>query len=346
MKRLNKTSKNAGLIKIDIDEETYKKFKDNLFTALRKFGSSRKTRAVHKIIDKNLVHVAIFNGDAADSLVAPALKGNKLNGMLMNLYHYDDSLSGRGTVTLASTLIDLEKQVKKEETYVNEARLHSLEKLQEKQKETQEKFLKAFDYIKMIDGIYFGFLLTLSDSAINGESAGKSKIVTVSSEILASILKKIYLKIRNKIEGDEHQLMEAISIYFINIYFYGYSANYALSSLKKAFKEEIIDAIEKSKVTKFNEFNDLSKILRGTELIPISEETFDLQMRRFFGKAAYEEYIQPSLVSFLAFMANLAHPNQLFRDSFPVDEDLHTRLEELLLNEQKKILLEPKSFEK
>jgi len=340
MKRLNKNTKNAGIIKIDIDEDTYEEFKKNLFTALRKYGSGRKTRAVHKIIDKNLVYAAIFNGEASNALGAPALNGNKLNGILMNIYQYDDSLSGRGTVALASELIDIEKKLKKEETYVNEARLHNIEKLQEKQKETQKKFLKSFDYIKMVDGIYFSFLLALSDSAINNDSAGRSKIITVASDILAGIIKKMYLQVHNKIEGDEHQLMEAMAIYFIHIYFYGYSANYTLNAMKKGFKEETLDAIQKAKVTQFKDFNDLSKLLRGTELLPISEETFDLQMRRFFGKLAYDEYIIPSLVTFLAFMANLAHPNQLFKDAYPIEDDQHERLEELLLNEQKKIVME------
>ena len=116
-------------------------------------------------------------------------------------------------------------------------------------------------------------------------------------------------------------------------------AAYALNSLKKGFKDEIVESIERAKVTKMDSFNDLAKLLKGTELLPITENTFDLQMNKMFGKLAYEEYIQPSLVTFLAYMANLAQPNQLFKDSFPVDEDLHTRLEELLLNEQKKITI-------
>jgi hypothetical protein len=39
----------------------------------------------------------------------------------------------------------------------------------------------------------------------------------------------------------------------------------------------------------------------------------------------------------MGFMANLSHNTQLFRDSYPVDDEVHKRLEELLLNEQKNI---------
>jgi hypothetical protein len=247
-------------------------------------------------------------------------------------------------VKLGTELEHLKKKIQKEETFVNEARLHNLEKLQEKQSETHEKFLKSLDYIKMVDGIYFAWLLALSRHVIENESATKPKIVTVVSDILASILKKLYLQVKNSMDKDVHQLIEAISIYFIRMYFYGESSTYALNLLKKAFKEDIIDTIKRAKVNKITEFNDLSKLLSETELLPITQNTFDLQMARMFGKYGYEQYVQSSLVDFLAFMANLAHPNQLFKDSYPAEEKLHERLEELLLNEQKQMVIKDREI--
>jgi len=337
MKKLVKHVENAGIIKVDMPAEVYEEFKKNLFTVLRKFGSSRKTRAVHKLIDKNMVYPAIFMGDASDSLVAPVSKGQQLNGIFLNTYHFDDSLMGDGSVKLATELLKIEKDIKKEETFVNEARLHNIERLQAKRKEVFEKFLKSLDYIKMIDGIYFGFLLTLSVNAIVSEGPSKAKIVTVAAEILASILKKLYLSVNNNIESETHQLLEAIAYYFIEIYYYGLSASYALNKLKKAFNEEILDTILKSKITQFKKFNDLAGLLRATEVLPITDATFELQMKKMFGKQAYDVYIDPAFTSYTAFMANMAQPNQLFKDSYPINEELHERLEELILNEQKKI---------
>jgi len=344
MNKLTKSVENAGILKIDMSTEVYSEFKKNLFTVLRKFGSGRKTRAVHKLIDKNMVYPAIFMGDTTESLVAPISKGQQLNGIFLNTYHFDDSLMGDGSVKLASQILKIEKEIKKEETFVNEARLHNIEKLQKKKKETFEKFLKSLDYIKMIDGIYFGFLLTLSTNAIMNDSAGKSKIITVASDILSNILKKLYLSVNNNIESDTHQLLEAISIYFIEIYYYGLSSTYALNQMKKAFKEDIIDTIQSSKITRFKKFSDISNILRATEVLPITDTTFELQMKKMFGKQAYDYYIDPAFTSYIAFMANMAHPNQLFKDAYPINEESHERLEELLLNEQKKITLKEHSI--
>lgn len=339
MKKLIKKVDNTGVIPVEFDAEHYEKLKDKLFTALKKFGSGKKTRAVHKIIDKNLAMPAVISGDSVNSLVAPMYNKNTLRGMILNLHNFDDSVAGSGSIRLAATLIDVEKQIKKEETFVNEARLHNIEKLQTKNEETQDKLIKSLDYIKMVDGLYFGWLLLLAAETVINDSAAKPKIVTTGGDILASVLKKLYLQVNSNMDGDVHQLIEAIAVYFMKVYYYGESASYALNSLKKAFKPEVIEAIERAKVTKLDQFNDLAKLLKETELMPITANTFDLQMNRMFGKVAYEEYIQPSLVTFLAYMANLAQPNQLFRDSFPIDEDLHERLEELLLNEQKKITI-------
>jgi len=341
-KRLNTHPNNTGLVTLELDTEHQKMLNDKLFTALRKFGSGKKTRAVHKIVDKEMIKLAIIAGDSIDNVGMPLAKATALHAIYLNIYHYDDGLINSGSVKTGTNLITVEKEIKKEETFVSEARLHNIEKLQEKQKDLQNKLIKDLDAIKMVDGIYFAWLLFLADIAINQDSAGKGKIVTTSSDILSSILKKMYSQVKNAPDSDTHQLIEAISIYFIKIYYYGESASYALNSLKKAFGDEIIEAISRSKVTKFDNFNDLSKILKETELLPITANTFDLQMNKMFGKHAYETYIQPSLVGFTAYMANLAQPNQLFKDSYPVDDDIHARLEELLLNEQKKVTYKEK----
>jgi len=338
MKRLTTQLKNSGIIMVEMTTQEEADFTKNLMTALKKFSSSRKTRATHRLVQSGNIQSAIFSGDGSDILVGPMLRNSELRYLLMNLEMYDDSLAGHGSVKLASQILDLDKQIKKEETFISEKRLLNIEKLQENRDEVGQKFLKSLDYIKMVDGIYFGWLLVLAINALNTESKTKSKIVTVASEILASILKKIYKQTgHQKIESDVHQLIEAISILFIKTYFYGESTQYALNDLKKAFSEDIIDTIKRTKITKIDKFSDISKFLKETELMAITENTFDSLMTRMFGRYAYETYIQSSLADFLAFMANLTYNTQLFKDSYPVDDDSHKRLEELLLNEQKNI---------
>jgi len=339
MKRLEKRTSNAGAIRVEFNPEEYKKFSDNLFTALRKFGSGKKTRAVHKLVDKKVVIMGVFSGDAANALVIPAMKGSVLHYMLLSSTSFDDTISSKGAVGLAVDRLHLDRKIKEEETFVNEARLHKIEKLKENYDEITEKYLKSLDYIKIVDGIYFGWLLALSYHTISNDSPTRAKIVTTSADILADVLKKLYQQVNKSMDGEVHQLIDAIAIYFIRMYYLGETATYAMNKMRKGFSEEILDAISRAKVNQIKEFSDLAKLLSGTELLPITPKTFDMQMERMFGKLAYTEYITPSLATFIAFMANLAQPNQLFKDSFPVNDELHSRLEELVLNEQKLITI-------
>jgi hypothetical protein len=336
-KLLTGQKRNYGITRIELSPESSKEFFNNVFTALRKFSSSRKTKAVHKITGKQAIMPALFHGEAAKYLVAPFFKETVFNFLTFNLYYFDDSLDQRGAVLYATELLKLDEKIQKEKTFVNEKQIFNLEHLQEKKTEVEQKLLNSMDYIKLIDGIYFGWLMFLSALVVMQEGGSKPKIITTAADILADILKKVYLKANTKIEPEAHQLLEAIAIYFIRIYFYGETAQYALNMMKKGFPEEVLESIKISKVTRFKEFNDLSLILKETQLLAITPSTFDLQMQKMFGKYAYETYIQDNLTSFIAFMANLAHPTQIFKDSYEVNKDSHLRLEELILNEQKRV---------
>ena len=345
-KLLNPRTKNSGAIGIDLSPEDYTKLMQRTFKALQKFSSSRKTKAVHKLLSSSVVTPALFSGNASDYLIAAGIKGNTLRELLFNLKMFDDSLSQNGAVGYASQLIRIDEKIRKEKTYISEKQIYNIEQLEKNRDETVEKFLNSIDYIKLIDGIYFGWLTTLSASVIEREGGTKPKIVTYASDILAKILKKMYSKVNvgKKMESEVHQLIEAIAIYFIRIYYYGETAQYALNLMKKGISEDILEVIRRARVTKFKEFNELSTVLNQTQLMPLTTTAFDLEMQRMFGKYAYEFYIQTSFMDFITFMANLAHPTLLFKEAYEIDDESHKRLEELLLNEQKSIKIAKKEI--
>ncbi len=331
---------NSGTIVVELDPEMQSKLIQNTLTALRKFSSSRKTRNVHSILSKKIVYPGIFSGTASDFLVMAREKNHTLNKIIFNLYMFDDSLDNKGAVGHAAELEKIQKQIQKEKTYLSDKQIFNLEQLNKDKEEIQEKLLKSIDYIKLVDGIYFAWLTLMANIALEQESLSKPKIVTHASDVLASILKKMYLKVNTKIEPEVHQIIEAMAIYFIRIYYYGESAQYVLKLMEKAFNEDILNAIQKTRVTKFKEFNELSILMKEAQLLPMTPNTFDLQMQKMFGKYGYEVYIQGALSSFITFMANAATPNQLFKDVKDIDQEACERLEILLLNEKKKVKID------
>ncbi len=197
--------------------------------------------------------------------------------------------------------------------------------------------------MKLIDGIYFGWLMFLTKYIITEQESLKPKVITTAADTLASVLKKLYMKVNKNMDSEVHQLIEAIAIYFIHLYFYGESATYTLNLMKKGFKEETLEPIKMAKVTKFNSFDELGLLLKETGLVAMTTNTFRLQMENMFGKYGYQYYMTPSLVSFVAFLANMTYPTQIFKDSYSIDDNSHKRLEELILNAQKSVTI--KKFE-
>ncbi len=341
MKRINtKEIKNAGISDIELDPEKHEELIDRTFQALRKFSSNKKTKSVHKILEEKLLFPALFHGSASEYLMSPNFKNNTLRRMSFNLFFFDDSLDRYGAVAYATKLSKLKEKMQKEKTYLSDKQVYNLEQLNIEKDEVSDKLLDSLNYIKLVDGTYFGWLLLLADSALSNESLTKPKIVTLTADILAQTLKKMYMKVNSTIDNDVHQLIDAIAVYFIRIYYYGETAQYVLNLMSRAFDEETLETIKKARVTQFKDFNELSLLMKETQLLPLTTNTFDLQMNNMFGKYGYEYYIKESLVTFIAFMANLANPSQLFKDAYEVDDEAHERLEELLLNEQKKIKLE------
>ncbi len=341
MKRLtSKEMPNAGMIEVKLDPEVNDELIKRTFSALRKFSSSRKTKAVHKILDNKLPAPALFTGNAAEYLVSPIMKGNTVRQIKFNLYHFDDSLDRAGAVGYATKLENIDDKIQKEKTYLSDKQVFNLEQLNIDKKEISDKFLNSLDYIKLVDGLYFGWLLALAYSTMDGPNATKQKIVITTSDIMADIIKKMYQKVNSKMEPGVHQLLDAIAVYFIRIYYYGETAQYTLNLMKGTYSEEVIETIKKARVTQFKEFSDLSILLKETQLLPLTKNTFDLQMQKMFGKYGYDNYIQQSLADFIAFMANLAHPTSLFKDAYELNDESHLRLEELLLNQAKSIKMD------
>ncbi len=331
---------NAGIKKLELSPEVHDEMIERTFKALRKFSTSKKTRSVHKILTNKILIPAIFSGGAAEYLISGTMKNNALRFLSFNLYFFDDSLDRAGAVGYATKLENLDNKIQKEKTFLSDKQIFNIEQLKTEKKELSDKFLNSIDYIKLVDGTYFGWLLTLSEVALEKESLSKPKIVVTVADILASVLKKMYLQVNNTMEPEVHQLLEAISIYFIRIYYYGESAQYVIKLMELGFNDEVLEVIKKTRVTQFKEFNDLSVILKEAQLLPLTKQTFDLQMQKMFGKYGYEYYIQPTLMTFMAFLANLAHPSQLFKDTYGIDDEACERLETLLLNEQKNIKIE------
>ncbi len=337
MKNLVQSIKNSTIFETPLDEKQYLSFKNKMFTVLKKFGSSRKTKVVHKMIDSDLIRLATFSGSAAHLLGTTAAKNsNQIKAVFLNVFMFDDSFDQHGAVQMAGQISKIKADIQKEKTYLTDKQILSVEALNEDLDEVVEKLLNSLDYIKIIDGIYFEYLRFLTEIALTQDNTAKSKIVTIGADLISALIKKVYMKVNREIDSETHQLIEAVSVYFILTYYYGETGLYAIAKMKPGFKPEVLETLKMAKLTKFKKFTEIAILLKELNLVNITESAFEAQLQKIYGRYAFDNYLLESFQNFLAVNANLSYNTQLF-NAFPIEDELHSRIEELILNEKKKI---------
>lgn len=121
---------------------------------------------------------------------------------------------------------------------------------------------------------------------------------------------------------------------------------------KEAKKEELIDKksnlseyhkymIQEFSKIKITSFESLAEIFQKLGVINISPSTLKTQMEQLVGKEAFSLYYT-NYPNFISLMANLNYKTQLFPKLFEVDAKLQSRLEELILNQKRNIVIKEK----
>jgi len=317
-------------------EEVYNEFKKRLFLALQKNQSSRKTRIVHHIIEKDLVELAVFSGDIKDHISDFIAKENKLLKIFLNVEYFADY--NPKIHTLISRINNTIEKIEKEKTIISDFQIQNLKKLNEELDQYYQDFLDAFDYFKIIDGIYFEFLNFLLKRIFIRNITTTKKILSLNAEYLAKILEKIYVKsTKLGLDIEMKEKIRIITDYFILNYYYGDPVNVALAKIKKVYGDGAVEFLRKSNHLKIEKFDNILDILHETETLKIQRNIFEMFLKSFFGELGIE-LIKLSKQTFDSFICSLNHKNILF-NSIPIDEKISFLIEELVLNEKSKIVL-------
>ncbi|RLD42222.1 MAG: hypothetical protein DRI86_12090 [Bacteroidetes bacterium] len=121
---------------------------------------------------------------------------------------------------------------------------------------------------------------------------------------------------------------------------------------KEAHKENLINKrgtlddhhkymIQEFQKIKINSFGSLAEIFQKLGVANISPKVLETQMELLVGKEAFSLYYT-NYPNFISLMANLNYKTQLFPKLFEVDAKLQTRLEELILNQKRNVIIKEK----
>jgi len=329
--------KRFHLEKVPLNQETFDELKRRLFLALSKYKSSKKTRIVHKIIENNLFQLYFFNKDISDEVILIFSENNKITLFPINIDLIAD-YSPDDIVHIADQIILTHRKLKEEKEVLSAHQIYNIEKLNKKLEDLYERYLDAFDYFKIIDILYYGFLKFLAGRIFLTNQKLSKEVLEELSSIIFEIISKIYTKsVKKYLNSYEEKIVKAIAGIYVLSAFKEENSSMILKKIQKIYDEEVFSAIKKIRKVSMKSLDDLIEALFDTEVFKVSKNIFKINLRQILGDKA-EYFIQGPANEFIAFLCSLNHKNQLFNALSP-NEKKTVRLEELVFNEKGNVIL-------
>jgi len=294
----------------------------------------------------------------------------------------DSTGGSKDLLSLLNEFINLGKKINKEKKYITDLQIYNLESLNKEKAEIQDKLLNSVDWLKCIDLIYFGYLQLLAIRAVDKNQPEKVKVFKVAEELLQKQVQKIIdRKDAGILKDVEKRKVYNLGIqFFILTFFLQMSSKSALDILKnrrgewventlgdlipdidtrnetpyekknretsKTDKKDQLDSyhdqiIKELQGIKITSFEVLAEILGKLGVINITPQTMRTLMENLVGKEVYTLYYD-NYPSFIALAANLNYKTHLFPKLFEIDDVLQKRIEELILNQKRTIVVKEK----
>lgn len=372
-------------------KDFYEDFKKRLKLAISKFKSSVKTRAVHRLVENNIISIKIITSDIkARPPFAIDIKDKTLRQIYIDMTYVDDSVGSKTLPELIGELVQNRKKYREEKKLISDLQIYKIKKLDEEYEELKNKIMDSIDWIKVVDIAYFAYLATLSYLAVNKNNPEKVKIFATAEELLYMQIKKVFMQVDKEIFEDPIQKNNfRLGLqYFILTYYLQIDKKRALNILashkgewveaaladlipeeddekyespdidKEEYRKRLFELREKKESlkkhyenlrkelqkTRIEHFDDLVIILNILEVVNITKTQFNHLMEKAVGgQDIYLLYYQ-DYFRFIALMANLNYRTQIFPKQFEVDSELQKKMEQLILNQQRVLVIKKRNL--
>jgi len=332
--RLYPDQKDSIMNGIVFTEEFYEEFKKRLFLAVQKHNSSRKTKIVHNLIENNNFDLVLFTGN--DDIAKVRHIDNKLLTIYLNAIYFADFI-GDGIVGVYSKIIDIIAKLDNEEKIMSTQRIYNITKLKEEYKKWMNKFLDSFDYSKIIDGLYYGFLKFLFTRAYKSNINITKKFLLLNSQYLSKFIQHIYLKTtKTNVDSFFKEKLNIITDFFVLVYYFGDSSMVALKKIEKAYGKDATEFLKKSNHLNCTDFENLADLLYETDIFKIQKNIFNMFFKKEFGEIGFK-LLKDNKAELDSFLCSINHKNFLF-NSISIDDKLSFNMEELILNDKSNII--------
>ena len=333
----------------EIEEEFYK----NLKTTLTKMSSSKKTKALHAIIEDKVLFLGY--GMAYTISSTQPIYGivyndsNTLKGIVADVSKVIEATYQQDFISNLNTIASQVETIKQQESMLTSTGTEIINMAKESITTKYKELLANIDWFTLLDIYYFQYMKFLARQTI---LQNKGKIFTHINNILHDTIKYIvtnYTSGKN-MSPKEVKIVQVLIDYLVVTQ---YSNNPKQETLNKIYKnlilnakdhelndiEEVVQKIKDLKPTKYEKLEDITYALAELKLINITPNAFNKLVSDKFGHKFFD--FNHSIDGLVAYFCSILHTSELFNiRQIPEKEELQS-IEELVLNAKGSTLIKP-----
>ena len=320
--------------------EFYKQFQNSLKTVLQKIGTSNKTKAIHNAVEKEIVHLGFgtvdISGRTLSEYGSSLVTGGKLNALVADTKNVVDPSDRTEMASLYTKFVTATQELSKAKTTISEASEININRIEKELKSTLQSIIDLIDFFKLVDAYYYLYIEALTKEGIKG--SGKVKLLETVHTILKSNVDKTVKKYaKSDLTQDERSRLDISFDYIFTVVFTGLSPSDVISKLSKGYGKEKAQFLRDAGATKYTEYKNLGELLTKAGVINITDNMIMKELARAGGEK-FEEIIKGDKVEVISYLISTIHKSTLFEMKI-IDEDNQKRLEELVLNFKKDLIV-------
>jgi len=306
----------------------YSEFEKKIDVYLQKLRSNALTKTVRKILPKvylgfnaNSIHVPVYGIYVGD--------GVNFAGIIVDIVKCSASSNQKDIIEFIQKYQKINSEISQLSKKIDDRTLERISDLKKDLEKTQIMLANLIDYDRIIEGIYYTFMRFLVAEIDKGHSG---KLFDISIDLFREIIKKAF---SGGLDIHDEKLFKAATDYIFTISFSNMSSNQALTNINKRYGAEITDILSKANVKSLKKVSDIAMLFDTLKFMRITPIAFNTIISKKFGQDFLA--ILFSTYDFYVAWAVLTVYKSILFNMGPVDKDIQSEMEIILLNYKSKV---------
>ncbi len=319
--------------------EEQKKFYDKISKVLQKIGSSNKTKVLHKMVQEEMLYLGYGTTNITKEDTTRYglfyLTGNKCSGLLADIKYLVSSSEVGSVETSIKKVSDIVKEISRVKTTITDTSAIQLKTLEKELKSEYSNIMDSIDYFNLVDIYYDSYIRMLFKVAQKGK--GKNKVFEAAHNVFSEIAKGILKKNNFQGESETNKKVDIIIDFVFASLFTESSTSSITGSLVRMYGKEDVQFLMDLKPSSKGSLNGMAELFSQAGIINVTPNSLVNAIKMMSSDEIYKS-IGSSMDAFVSLCISSKYKSSIF-DAKIINEESQVRLENLLLNFKKDIIL-------